>query len=119
MSCVTKRNICVIRGDEFEENVALDSTWEEVIANPAAFQGRMTFREEQYDGAQVYLTLTATPEIVVSPDPDDLPILLQFGASAIQTGALPSWNIVYFVELVPVGASGGKRLYEGKVKIGD
>lgn len=119
-SCVDKRDICVIRGDTFTENAALDDTWSEVVDDPTGYTASLVMREWQDDDfATEHLRLDITPELTSGIDPLEYPVLLPFKATPTETQSLPAWDIVYYVEIKLVGAVGGTRLYEGKVKIND
>lgn len=116
MTCTTKRDICIVRGDQFGENVALGGDWTEVVANPSAYEVNMVFREAQDDTLTPYLELSATPEVITN---DLYALLATLTATAAQTQALPDWNHYYYVELAQTGGLEPIRLYQGKVKIND
>jgi hypothetical protein len=121
MSCVSRVDICVIRGDLFSIEVGLDGSWEEVLATPDAFTANLVFREAQDDTLTPYLTLTTDPEITENPCLPDPPIFFRFRAAPSETQALPEWNHVAYCELVD--SSGveivPRRLFNSNVRIHD
>ena len=122
MSCATqvsKVDIGVVRGDEFEQNLSFRTGWDDLVAAPGDYQINMVFREAQDDALTPYLTLTATPIANVTADPTDPPVIATVTATPAQTSSLPEWNHVYYTEIIEVGAAGGSRLFQGKVEVED
>jgi len=121
-SCTNNYDICVIRGDTFDMDVGLTSSYQEVLDNPTDWEARMVFREYQDDDVTPYLTLIAQTE--VNPDPlyDEPPIYYRFNATTTQTQSLPDWDHVYYVELVQIGPAVSPivtRLFQGSVDTHD
>lgn len=123
-TCTDRYDFCLIRGDVFTMDVGLSSSFVEVVETPSDYEARLVFRETQDDNATVYLTLTATP--VVNPVPllDEVPITVNFSATAAQTQLFPQWNVVAYCELVFIGTTapvGGSptRLFNSDVEVSD
>lgn len=121
MTCITTNDLCIIRGDGFEQNIGLGIGFDEVVADPADYQARMVFRLEQDDSFAPLLELTATPEIVVElpESATDPRVLFTFTATPAQTQALPAYNHVFYVELVTVPGGVPRRLFQGAVDVHD
>lgn len=121
MTCAIKRDICVIRGDGFEQAIGFDDDFDELVADPSNYRVNMVFREAQDDTLTPYLTITVTPEAVVSPAPlaEAYPVAAYIVISGTETQALPDWDHFYYVELAEVGGDSPTRLFQGKAKIGD
>lgn len=116
MTCVTRRDICIVRGDSFEENVGFGANFTDLVDDPSLYAVNMVFREAQDDSLTPYLSLTATPEATVGED--SFPVLATITATGAQTSSLPDWNHVYYVELKKIGGD-PTRIYQGKIKIDD
>lgn len=116
-----KRNIEIIRGDNFELDVALSEGYDEVLANSDVFLARLCIRLEQDDSLPILLAMEAPAELVlgaeeVPPTNCDM-AYFTFKADPTTTAALPPYDLVYFVELT--GPDTQMRLFQGKVKITD
>ena len=116
MTCVSQRDLCVIRGDSFEENVGFSDGWTDLIADPSSYVVNMVFRETQDDDLTPYLELSAVP--VAAPEHDRYAVIAYLTATAAQTQSLPDWRHVHYVEIQKTGGD-PTRLYQGKVRIGD
>lgn len=124
MSCTDTVKVCIIRGDMFEQTIALAGDWTEVIDSPASYLGKLVLRYDQDDSLSALLTLTAIPE-----EPDvgleatlypSAELAMQFSATPSQTAALPQWDVVGYVELTKPGdATYVKRLVNLDVEVSD
>lgn len=115
MSCVSRRDLCVVRGDVFIEIIGFGEGWTEIAATPEEFEVSVIFRDAHDDTLTPHLTLTGTP--AASTD-DMYDALVYLSATAAETSTLPAWNHVCHAEVRKAGGD-PTRLYQGKVKVSD
>jgi hypothetical protein len=120
MGCPTELPLCLVRGDNFQQQVSFSNTgWEDVVANPDLYEGRMVFRERQDDTVPDLLSLTAPIQIEADPTYPDPSMFMIFNADVQETQNLPDWTQVAFVELRKVDGSAVQRLYNADVTLED
>lgn len=120
MSCISRRNICIVRGDNYAMDVGLAEGFDEIADDPTDFVGRLVVKLDFNDDLPSLLELTATPEPTTDADDCDGALAyLSFAAHPTQTQSLPPYDLVYFVEVSNVGGSEVTRLFQGKVDIHD
>lgn len=125
MSCsgISQLGLNVTRGNPFVLDVGLSSSYPDVIADPAEYVLRLSFRDAQDDTLPILLEITSTIELNDTPvPPGEYPIYGQFRATVAQTAALPEWDIVAYCELDRVSGSAGiypQRLFNADVQISD
>lgn len=118
-ACVSTKDICIIRGDDYTLDAALENGFEEVFETPGDYEGRMVIRMEQDDSLPDLLTLTSTLELVEAQNECPARVYMSFTATAAQTTALPPYDLVYYVELAGTAGGPTTRLFQGKVDIHD
>jgi hypothetical protein len=118
-SCLEQCELRVIRGDSYTLSVGLDESFSETLGNKHLFVGRLVFREVQDDAAPALLTLKAPLVPAVDPAYKDVIALLHFEATARQTQSLPPCDLVCYCEIAGVEGAYVRRIFQGKVEIGD
>jgi hypothetical protein len=116
---VSKFDIEIIRGDDFALDVYLAQGFEDVVAAPANYNARLALRLDQLDTLPIILSLDAPAELEPATDTCPARVYFHFSATTAQTGALPPYDLVHFVELLEPSVSSAKRLFQGKACISD
>lgn len=114
-----QHDLKIIRGDTLDLVVGLAQGWTHVDSNPAAYQGRLVFRQEQNDAMPELLVITASPEPSTDENFPDLLHILDLSMTPAQTAALPTYPIVCFCELRMLDGSFVRRLFSGNVIVED
>lgn len=118
--CTTDHDICLIRGNSFAQDIALVSGFDEVIATPGEYEGKMYFRLEQDDALPVIVELTAAPEVGEEPSVHGRTVpaaLLSFTMTPAQTVQIPNYDIVYAITVRSAEGDFAKTVVQGKVKV--
>lgn len=118
-NCQNRRDICITRGDSFLLLVGLAKGWAEIAATPLLYQGRLVVRETQDDDAPVLLSMISA--ILPGEDPrfEDMDVILEFAALPTETNDLPPYDLACYCEVTSLDGNYVRRLFNGKVKIGD
>lgn len=108
----------LVRGDSFELDVGLSIAFAEALIDPAQYEARMCFRMEQSDLLPNIFEMVST--LTPSEYPTELArVYATFTATPEQTGALPPYDLVHYVELRTIDGTSVVRLFQGKVKLTD
>lgn len=114
-----QHDLKIIRGDTLDLTIGLSEGWQAVEEDPAAYQGRLVFRQEQNDAMPEIMAITASPEPAEEEEFSDLKHILDLSMTPAQTASLPTYPFVCFCELRTLDGSFVRRLFSGNVDMED
>lgn len=119
MTSLCATDIKLTRGDSFELYTGLAHGWDNVEADPTAYQGRLAFREMQDDTLPILVA--STSPLIAAEDLrfPDMRFVLHFTLTPTQTQSLPPFSLVAFAELRTLTGSYVRRLFNARVVHGD
>lgn len=117
--CTEQVDLCIVRGDSFAFTIGLDGDFSQTVDDADLYRGRLVVREVQSDEAPELIAMET--EIVPTSDPwyGDAVAVMHFTATAVQTQALPPFDLVCFCEIVGTDDLYARRLFRGRVKVED
>lgn len=117
--CEQTHNISITRGDSFRFVAGLADGWDFVAADPSGFYARLVFRDVDDDSVPEVFSIIS----LIYPGTDNnmpsVTSFLEFLATPGETQSLPQYDLLFFCEIVGQDGQYIKRLFNGRVRVGD